>query len=121
MNTESLTKSIKLLESTIENLEKSKNPKDGNIIERITNIQMELIERRNQIINSFDRTKELKSLLDKVLKHEGFGYDTASQIFKESNINNLLTYQYDNGYYTLSNGEKISKDFRIIMYLYLNA
>jgi hypothetical protein len=121
MTVESLTKSIKLLDSTIENMNKSKNPKDCNIIERLTKIQNELIERKNKIINSFDRTKELKSLLDTALKLEGYGYDTASQIFKESNINNLLAYQFDNGFYTLSNGEKVSKDFRIIMYLYLNA
>ena len=122
MSIQSLETSIENLENSITNLLNANlDGKVTKIIDRLVTIHTELKSLKNSKLGNFDRQSELKSLLDTALNREGLGYNSALQIFKESNINTLLSYQFDNGFYALSNGERIGIDFRIIMHHYLNC
>ena len=122
MSINSIETTLSHLESSIKNLQNANH--DGqvsNIIKRLSTIHNDLSVLKNTKLGNFNRQAELKSLLNSALGLEGVGYDSALQVYKESNIQTLLTYQFDNGFYALSNGERIGTDFRIIMYHYLNS
>lgn len=116
-----LTSSIKNLECAITDLQDIENPTSSvrKYEKELRSIQNNLLKMRNGLM--FDRKTELKALLDNVLKEEGFGYETALICFAEVDFNSLQARQFDNGFYELSNGERISKDFRMILYLYINS
>jgi ribosomal protein S13 len=122
MSTSILNSAISNIESSITKLHQLNDvPQVSRIIESLQSIESDLYDLLNAKAHSFDRTKELKSILDTTLKIEGIGYNSALEIYKESNIHQLLSYQFDKGFNTLSNGERVGTDFRVILHLYLNS
>jgi hypothetical protein len=118
-----MTKYEKHLTDCIMNLENAINSASSlNVpleLRKLKSIQTNLLMMRNGL--NFDRKTALKELLDNVLSLEGLGYESALICLKDKDLNYLLSKQFENGFYELSNGERVSKDLRVILHYYINA